>query len=46
MNADTIGVVAEGQEITVAGSPAWAMRVTVDPTAGICAIEYLLQKPK
>jgi len=45
-NADTIGDLTLGQDITVGGLPATVMRSVVDPLGAIVRIEYQLQKPK
>ena len=46
VNADTIGVLKNGQAITVGGAAAWVMKYDVDPMGAITMIDYMLGKPK
>lgn len=45
-NADTIGIVTQGQSITVDGTTAFAMRVRTDSMGAITTVDYTSQKPK
>ncbi len=44
-NADTIGVLTQGQTITIDGAAATVMRAVTDPAGALVRIEYRLQRP-